>query len=95
MQAPSHELLQEFLLNIKMVFNIVDVSPQGYFEQQGVLGKPDSSGQIVYILDQVEALEQAVKRSIKISGVTVTSKISIPIKINSECRRDNLISKLE
>ena len=77
MQAPDHELLKGFLSKIPMIFNIVAVSPHGYFGQQGVLGKPDTGGQVVYILDQVKALEQEVMNSIKSSGVNADPKILI------------------
>lgn len=77
MQAPDHELLKGFLSKIPMIFNIVAVSPHGYFGQQGVLGKPDTGGQVVYILDQVKALEQELASSIKNSGVNASPKILI------------------
>ena len=77
MQAPDHELLKGFLSKIPMIFNIVAVSPHGYFGQQGVLGKPDTGGQVVYILDQVKALEQEVMNSIRSSGVNADPKILI------------------
>ena len=77
MQAPDHELLKGFLSKIPMIFNIVTVSSHGYFGQHGVLGKPDTGGQVVYILDQVKALEQAVTDSIKKAGVNAVPKILI------------------
>jgi len=86
MQAPDHELLKGFLSKIPMIFNIVAVSPHGYFGQQGVLGKPDTGGQVVYILDQVRALEQELMNSIKNSGVNANPKILILTRLipNSE-----------
>lgn len=77
MQAPDHQLLKGFLSKIPMIFNIVAVSPHGYFGQQGVLGKPDTGGQVVYILDQVKALELELMRSVKQSGVDAKPKILI------------------
>lgn len=77
MQTPDHNLLRDFLSKIPMVFNIVAVSPHGYFGQQGVLGKPDTGGQVVYILDQVKALEKELMDSIKKSGVNANPKILI------------------
>jgi sucrose synthase len=77
MQTPDHELLKGFLTKIPMVFNIVTVSPHGYFGQQGVLGKPDTGGQVVYVLDQVKALEEEMLTSIKNSGINATPKILI------------------
>lgn len=77
MQAPDHELLKGFLTKIPMVFNIVTISPHGYFGQQGVLGKPDTGGQVVYVLDQVKALEEEMLASIKRSGLNANPKILI------------------
>lgn len=77
MQAPDHELLKGFLSKIPMIFNIVTVSPHGYFGQQGVLGKPDTGGQVVYVLDQVKALEEEMLTSIKNSGIKANPKILI------------------
>lgn len=77
MQAPDHELLKGFISKIPMVFNIVTVSPHGYFGQQGVLGKPDTGGQVVYVLDQVKALEEEMLSTIKNSGVNANPKILI------------------
>ncbi len=77
MQTPDHELLKSFLSKIPMVFNIVTVSPHGYFGQQGVLGKPDTGGQVVYILDQVKALEEHLINSLRDSGINANPKIII------------------
>ena len=62
--SPDNTTLKEFLAKIPMIFNIAIVSPHGYFAQQNVLGLPDSGGQIVYILDQVKALEKALIESL-------------------------------
>jgi hypothetical protein len=35
-----------------MIFSMVIISPHGYFGQANVLGRPDTGGQVVYILDQ-------------------------------------------
>lgn len=77
MQTPDHELLKSFLSKIPMIFNIVSVSPHGYFGQQDVLGKPDTGGQVVYILDQVKALEKEMTDAINNSGVNASPKIII------------------
>jgi sucrose synthase len=41
-----------------MIFSIAILSPHGWFGQSNVLGRPDTGGQVVYILDQVRALER-------------------------------------
>ena len=77
LNSPDHISLAEFLSRIPMIFNIAIVSTHGYFAQENVLGMPDSGGQIVYILDQVKALEKSLINSLKESGVDVIPKIVI------------------
>ena len=77
LESPDHEALQGFISRIPMIFNIVVVSVHGYFGQQGVLGKPDTGGQVVYVLDQVKALEHELLQSLRRSGVNARPKILI------------------
>lgn len=49
LEAPDSCTLEKFLGRIPMVFNVVILSPHGYFAQANVLGYPDTGGQ-VYIL---------------------------------------------
>jgi sucrose synthase len=46
LQAPDPETLEKFLALIPMVFSVAIVSPHGYFGQAGVLGLPDTGGQV-------------------------------------------------
>lgn len=46
LQAPDPDTLEKFLARIPMVFSVVIVSPHGYFGQEGVLGLPDTGGQV-------------------------------------------------
>jgi len=89
--SPDHLALKEFLSRIPMIFNIVIVSPHGFFGQEGVLGKPDTGGQVVYILDQVKALEKAMKKSLEVSGLKAETKIIILTRLipNSEGTKCN------
>ena len=90
-QTPDHQALKEFLTRIPMVFNIVIVSPHGYFGQEGVLGMPDTGGQVVYILDQVKALEKELIQSLENSGVEAAPKIIILTRLipNAGTTRSN------
>jgi sucrose synthase len=107
-QAPDPSTLEKFLGRIPMIFNVVVVSPHGYFGQANVLGLPDTGGQvimtwaemltnqlfswpctyhkswvyfvavqIVYILDQVRALENEMVLRLKKQGLDVSPKILI------------------
>jgi sucrose synthase len=77
LEAPSPGNLEEFLARIPMIFSIAIVSPHGFFGQAGVLGKPDTGGQVVYILDQVRALEREMRASIWNQGLEVDPQIVV------------------
>ncbi|XP_010535796.1 PREDICTED: sucrose synthase 4 [Tarenaya hassleriana] len=77
LEAPDPCTLENFLGKIPMVFNVVILTPHGYFAQDNVLGYPDTGGQVVYILDQVRALETEMLQRIKQQGLNITPKILI------------------
>nr|BAM68520.1 sucrose synthase [Mangifera indica]BAM68522.1 sucrose synthase [Mangifera indica]BAM68523.1 sucrose synthase [Mangifera indica]BAM68524.1 sucrose synthase [Mangifera indica]BAM68525.1 sucrose synthase [Mangifera indica] len=77
LEAPDPCTLETFLGRIPMVFNVVILTPHGYFAQDNVLGYPDTGGQVVYILDQVRALEDEMLLRIKQQGLDITPRILI------------------
>ncbi|KAL4297961.1 hypothetical protein GQ457_12G021720 [Hibiscus cannabinus] len=77
LEAPDPCTLEKFLGRVPMVFNVVILTPHGYFAQDNVLGYPDTGGQVVYILDQVRALENEMLLRIKQQGLDVTPRILI------------------
>ncbi|KAJ7555445.1 hypothetical protein O6H91_05G038200 [Diphasiastrum complanatum] len=81
LQAPHPETLELFLGRIPMVFNVVILSPHGYFGQKGVLGLPDTGGQIVYILDQVKALENEMLIRINQQGLDIKPRIIVVTRL--------------
>ncbi len=77
LEAPTPSILAKFLSRIPMIFNILIVSPHGYFGQSNVLGLPDTGGQIVYILDQVRALEKEMRKQISEQGLDIEPEIIV------------------
>ncbi len=69
LDSPDHQTLEAFLTRIPMIFRIVLVSPHGWFGQEEVLGRPDTGGQVVYVLDQARSLEQQMEEDIKLAGL--------------------------
>ncbi len=67
--SPDHQSLEAFISRIPMIFKIVLVSPHGWFGQEGVLGRPDTGGQVVYVLDQVKSLEKQLQEDIALAGL--------------------------
>jgi len=84
LQAPDPSTLETFLGRIPMVFNVVILSPHGYFGQANVLGMPDTGGQVVYILDQVRALENEMLLRIKHQGLDITPEIIVVTRLIPE-----------
>ncbi len=95
LQAPSPEALRRFLGRIPMIFSIVIVSPHGYFGQANVLGKPDTGGQVVYILDQVRALEKEMRRSIHEQGLDIEPQIVVLSRLIPEAGDTSCDVRLE
>jgi sucrose synthase len=77
LQAPAPRQLEEFLSRIPMISKLAILSPHGYFGQSGVLGLPDTGGQIVYILDQVRALERQMLHDCHNQGLDITPEIIV------------------
>ena len=77
LEAPSPEMLEKFLARIPMVSRLLILSPHGFFGQDNVLGLPDTGGQVVYILDQVRALEREMSERLVLQGIVAQPKILI------------------
>ncbi len=84
LEAPEAQNLEKFLGRIPMIFNIVILSPHGYFGQSNVLGLPDTGGQVVYILDQVRALENEMRRNLKEQGLDIEPSILVVTRLIPE-----------
>ncbi|KRH12088.1 hypothetical protein GLYMA_15G151000v4 [Glycine max] len=95
LQAPDPNTLESFLGRIPMVFNVVVVSPHGYFGQANILGLPDTGGQLVYILDQVRALENEMLIKIQKQGLDVSPKILIVTRLIPEAKGTTCNQRLE
>ncbi|KAK1385622.1 Sucrose synthase [Heracleum sosnowskyi] len=95
LQAPDAATLEKFLGMIPMVFNIVILSPHGYFGQANVLGLPDTGGQVVYILDQVRALENEMLLRIKEQGLDVIPKILIVTRLIPDAKGTTCNQRIE
>ncbi len=67
--SPDDGVLEAFLSRIPMIFRIVLVSVHGWFAQEGVLGRPDTGGQVVYVLDQARSLEKQLQEDITLAGL--------------------------
>ena len=76
---PTDLLLEKFLAHTPMplISRIAIISPHGWFGQENVLGRPDTGGQVIYILDQVRALEKYLKNEMKKYGLDIIPAIIV------------------
>ena len=84
LEAPDPASLERFLARVPMIFNLLIVSPHGYFGQANVLGRPDTGGQVVYILDQVRALEREMSSRIAETGLDIEPNIIVVTRLIPE-----------
>ncbi len=95
LEAPTASILAKFLSRMPMVFNLLVISPHGYFGQSGVLGLPDTGGQVVYILDQVRALEQEMRRQIYDQGLEISPRILVLTRLIPEAGETTCNQRME
>ncbi len=95
LEAPDPGNLERFLARIPMIFKLAILSPHGYFGQANVLGLPDTGGQVVYILDQVRALEKEMRRRIDEQGLDIEPQILVVTRLIPEARGTTCDQRLE
>ncbi|MCK5092361.1 MAG: sucrose synthase, partial [Gammaproteobacteria bacterium] len=95
LEAPEPGNLEQLLSRIPMIFSMVIMSPHGYFGQSNVLGLPDTGGQVVYILDQVRALEKEMRKRIAEQGLEIEPQIIVISRLIPEAGNTTCDQKLE
>jgi len=94
---PTDEMLERFISRVPMplISKIAIISPHGWFGQTNALGKPDTGGQVIYILDQVRALERHLKTEIQLTGLDVDPKIIVLTRLIPEAEDTTCNQRME
>ncbi|KAI4375523.1 hypothetical protein MLD38_013381 [Melastoma candidum] len=95
LQAPDPMNMEKFFSRLPAIFNVVIFSPHGYFGQSNVLGLPDTGGQVVYILDQVKALEEELLLRIKLQGINAKPQILVITRLIPDARGTKCNQEME
>jgi sucrose synthase len=95
LEAPGPTGLEEFLARLPMIFNVAIMSPHGYFAQSNVMGLPDTGGQVVYILDQVRALEREMRLRLDDQGLEYEPQILVITRLIPEAGATTCNQRLE
>ncbi|KAL0421699.1 UNVERIFIED_CONTAM: Sucrose synthase 5 [Sesamum latifolium] len=86
---------EAFFSRLPVIYDIVIFSVHGYFGQADVLGLPDTGGQVVYILDQVKALEEELLLRIKQQGLNVKPKILVVTRLIPDAKGNKCNQEME
>jgi sucrose synthase len=94
---PTDEQLGNFISRVPMplISKIAIISPHGWFGQTNALGKPDTGGQVIYILDQVRALERHLKKELRLTGLEISPKIIVLTRLIPEAEDTTCNQRLE
>lgn len=94
---PTDELLEKFISRVPMplISRVAIISPHGWFGQTNALGKPDTGGQVIYILDQVRALEKHLKKELNLAGLEIDPKIIVLTRLIPEAQDTTCDQRLE
>lgn len=84
LDSADPERLERLLGRLPLTRTVLMVSPHGWFAQQNVLGKPDTGGQVTYVLDQARALERVMRDRFLACGVDVKPHIAILTRLIPE-----------
>ncbi len=68
--TPSPALLEAFVSRIPAFLRVVLVSIHGWVGQEEVLGRPETMGQVIYVLEQARQLENQLQADVKQAGLT-------------------------
>lgn len=95
LEAPSPDTLEQFLSRVPMIFSIAILSPHGWFGQANVLGRPDTGGQVVYILDQVRSLERHMRLQLREQGLDIDPQIAVVTRLIPEAEGTSCNQRIE
>ncbi len=95
LEQPNRDTLEELLARIPMVSKVAMISPHGWFGQKDVLGRPDTGGQVVYVLDQARALEDYLAEDLRKSGLSIDPTILIITRLIPESEGTTSDQRLE
>ncbi len=67
--SPEPGLLETFVARVPAVFRVVLISIHGWVGQEDVLGRDETLGQVIYVLEQARSLENELREQLKLAGL--------------------------
>lgn len=69
--SPEPPILEAFVARVPAIFRVVLVSVHGWVGQEGVLGRPETAGQVMYVMEQARSLESKLREEITLAGLDI------------------------
>jgi sucrose synthase len=94
----QHTVLEAFIARLPLTLRIVLVSIHGWVGQEGVLGRPETAGQVLYVLDQARNLENQLREDIHFAGLDVVDiepQVIILTRLIPNCEGTSCALRLE
>ncbi|OUL35522.1 sucrose synthase [Nostoc sp. T09] len=66
---PQPAMLEAFVARVPAVFRVVLISIHGWVGQEGVVGRDETLGQVVYVVEQARSLENKLRKEIQLAGL--------------------------
>jgi len=91
-------ILEAFVARIPAVFRVVLISIHGWVGQEEVLGRPETAGQVVYVLNQARSLENKIVEEIKLAGLDflgIKPQVTILTRLIPNCENTKCNHRLE
>ncbi|MBW4621621.1 MAG: sucrose synthase [Cyanosarcina radialis HA8281-LM2] len=87
-ETPSPAILEAFVARIPAIFRVVSISIHGWVGQEGEVGRMETTGQVVYVLDQARYLENQLRSEIELAGLDflgIEPQITILTRLIPNC----------
>lgn len=97
-ESPQPAILEAFVSRIPAIFRVALVSIHGWVGQQNVLGRDETLGQVIYVLEQARSLENKLQAEIKLAGLDllgIQPHIIILTRLIPNCEGTECNLKLE
>lgn len=68
-EDPEPAILEAFVARFPAIFRVVLISIHGWVGQESMLGRPETMGQVAYVLEQARSLDNQLHENIKLAGL--------------------------
>lgn len=96
--TPEPAILEAFVSRIAGIFKVVMVSVHGWVGQEGVIGRPETAGQVAYVIEQARVLENKLREQVKQAGLDILGiqpKVIILTRLIPNCEGTGCDLRLE